>query len=352
MLHVTDRYGGGVAAALHTYLENSPDGVEHHLLAATPDGTRVDAALDRGFTSVRPLPTALFAQPLALRAALKQLHPDVVHAHSSVSGAVVRATLRNSRTTIVYSPHCYAFERTDTPLRWAFRLVERLLLANTGMTSTCSEWESRLAVDVLGAAADRVHYVPNVAGAGFDDGGAVDDTPPLTTVMTVIGIGRLTAQKDPLRFVEAIERLRGAGVEVRAVWVGGGDAQLAQRLRLAEVEVLEWADQATVRVRLRAAHVYLHCAAWEGFPLALLEAAAVGTPILAHQIGPFGELDDAARLDRGMGSLIRAWHSGAFPLWRADNRFAWRARLAAHTGAAQTSALQSLYFEKTTARVE
>lgn len=349
MLHVTDRYGGGVAAALHTYLENTPDGVEHHLLAATPDGTRVDAAIERGFASVRLLPSAIVAQPLALRSAVRELHPDIVHAHSSMSGAVVRATLRSARTAIVYSPHCYAFERTDTSLRWAFRWAERLLLHNTGTTSTCSEWESRLAVDVLGAPAERVHYVPNVASADFVP--ADEDAAPLTSVMTVIGIGRLTAQKDPLRFAEAVDRLRGAGVEVRAVWVGGGDAQLAERLRLAEVEVVEWADQPTVRARLRAAHVYLHCAAWEGFPLALLEAAAVGTPILAHRIGAFGDLDDAARLDRGMGSLIRAWHSGTFPLWRADNRFAWRARLSTHTAEAQTSALHALYFEKSMARV-
>ncbi|WP_191089220.1 glycosyltransferase family 4 protein [Microbacterium radiodurans] len=341
MLHVTDRYGGGVAAALHTYLENSPVGIEHHLLAATPDGTGVAAGTRSGFASSRPLPGAWVAQALALHSAVRELRPDVVHAHSSMSGVLVRIALRGTRQRIVYSPHCYAFERTDTRLRPLYRLAERMLLTRSGVTATCSEWESRLAVEALGAHPDRVRHVPNVAGAGFRD--ADDALAPAGSVMSVLGIGRLTAQKDPLRFLDAVERLRGAGVDVDPVWVGGGDAALAATLTAAGVTVVPWADHVAVRARLRAAHVYLHCAAWEGFPLALLEAASVGVPVLARQIGPLGELPDATRLDRGLGGLIRSWHSGAFDVWRAANQLEWRTRLAAHTAPAQTTALRALY---------
>src|SRR5665213_701495 len=48
-----------------------------------------------------------------LRKMMVDYRPIAIHAHSSFAGALVRLLPAKDRIKIVYSPHCYAFERLD-----------------------------------------------------------------------------------------------------------------------------------------------------------------------------------------------------------------------------------------------
>ncbi|MFX7785070.1 glycosyltransferase, partial [Acinetobacter baumannii] len=67
-------------------------------------------------------------------------------------------------------------------------------------------------------------------------------------------------------------------VTVAATWIGDGPSS-APRVR-----VPGWAARDDVRAELAELDVYFHTAAWEGFPIAILDAAAMGLPILARRI--------------------------------------------------------------------
>ena len=95
-------------------------------------------------------------------------------------------------------------------------------------------------------------------------------------------LGRWAAQKDPDYFRARVQELRAALAEpVEARWIGSADGGAAAAGHdEPRVHVTGWLPATEVAVQLRELDLYLHTAAWEGFPIALLDAHAVGAPIL------------------------------------------------------------------------
>ncbi|KQM14162.1 hypothetical protein ASF83_15330 [Plantibacter sp. Leaf171] len=345
VLHVTDCYAGGIPVAIEAYVRNSPPEVEHHLLFAAPDGAPADVPVAGTFRSVRRMAGGHLPALVAIRRARRALRPDIVHAHSSFAGAYARLALRNSaRTRIVYTPHCYAFERTDisTLGRSVYRGVEWLLSFNVETIAACSEGEAARS-DRRGPFGPRVVLVPNVLERAERNAHRpeVEAHRPLR----VTSLGRLAPQKDPARFASAAASIRERGLAVEPVWMGGGPDDEADRLRRAGVQVTGWIPHPEVSSRLAQSDVYLHTAAWEGFPLAVLEAVQAGVPTLVRRIDAFGDLPDVLTIEGGLETMIVSRHAGpeAFAAWAAANTAGWTERLRDHTPAHQQLALADAY---------
>ncbi|ROR82423.1 Glycosyl transferases group 1 [Plantibacter flavus] len=345
VLHVTDCYAGGIPVAIDAYVRNAPAGVEHHLLAQVPDGATLDEALVERFASVDRLGRSRVGAVLAIRRARRRIGADIVHAHSSFAGAYARVALRSSpRTRIVYTPHCYAFERADLSVwsRRTFRAVEWLLSFNVETIAACSEGEAA-AAERRGPLRPRVVHVPNVVAV--PPPGARRNDLDLHRPLRVASLGRIAPQKDPMRFAEAIASIRASGVEVAPVWMGGGRVEDATRLEAAGVDVTGWIPHAEVGSRLVQSDVYLHTAAWEGFPLAVLEAVQAGVPTLVRPIAAFGVVPDALTLEGGLEAMVASRLAGpkAFAAWAERNVSRWSERLKDHTPARQRAALAEAY---------
>lgn len=128
-------------------------------------------------------------------------------------------------------------------------------------------------------------------------------------------LGRLDpAQKGLDRLVRAIDRERGRLRDWTFLFVGDGEGRaLLDGLggEGLDVRVVPWTDQPAQF--MAAADLLLMPSRWEGVPLAMLEAMAVGLPILASPIDVFREYlpaeclvdvaggDLAARMDRLAG---------------------------------------------------
>lgn len=348
VLHVTESYGGGVLAAIRDYVVATPE-VEHHLLFAAHDDAPLGADALAGFASTQQLPRGHVAAIRATRAYARALKPDIVHAHSSFAGAYTRLALRaagdsKKRPRLAYTPHCYAFERRDLGgvARLAYRLIEYALARNTDVFAACSPREAKLSNWPLARA--KVVVVPNVAPI---ERRTIDFT-RLTDKrrLTVVGAGRIRpeakTQKAPLFFLAAVEATRSAGQEVDAVWIGGGDTKIEQRLTDAGIRVTGWLDRAAVLDVLASSDVYLHSGAWEGFPIAVLEADALGIPQIVRAIPAFDCLDlpAVAATAADVPALLAALQSGPT---RTDNASAVRAALATNTPECQRAALQAAW---------
>src|SRR5690606_2304399 len=88
--------------------------------------------------------------------------------------------------------------------------------------------------------------------------------------------------------------------------------------------------------------LYLHTAAYEGFPLAVLEAAAFGLPIVVRDISAFDEVDLVRGKDERecAAYLLRLLSDAAF--WQ-DALHRTAALNVASQPEAQTSALDKIY---------
>jgi glycosyltransferase involved in cell wall biosynthesis len=105
---------------------------------------------------------------------------------------------------------------------------------------------------------------------------------PAADPAEVVMVGRISPQKDPGLFAAVAASTRGA--PWRYVWIGDGDSDARDELIRAGVEVTGWTPPDRAAERVAGARLYLHCAAWEGGPLSTIEAATLGTPVLARDI--------------------------------------------------------------------
>lgn len=338
VLHVVESWGAGVRSAVLQFVSATPEH-EHHLLRGV---RRAEFASDdeQRFASVGVLPAGPLGARRAILRGVAAVRPDVVHAHSSYAGFFVRTALRRSaRRQLVYSPHCFAFERRDLapPVRAAIRVVEGLLARNTDTIAACSPGEARTASRLR---ARRVVYVPNVA------------TIPALAMLEhrdpnrVVAVGRIGAQKDPDFFRAAVLHLRRNGhPDLDARWIGDGDDRIARtRLDRAGIPVSGWLSSFDAHRALGQAGVYLHTARWEGFPVSILEAIELGIPVIAREVPTMAGAIATPGIttpEQMAAAAEELLHGGETA--RHANLAAWQRRLAQNTPDRQARALDAAY---------
>jgi glycosyltransferase involved in cell wall biosynthesis len=96
--------------------------------------------------------------------------------------------------------------------------------------------------------------------------------------------------------------------------------------------------------KLRTAQVYLHTAAWEGAPVALLEAAASGLAVVARDIPAISSLDVPLRRStpHELAELVLSLRKPARLARARRETYSW---LETHDPQEQVAALNSVYLE-------
>jgi L-malate glycosyltransferase len=109
----------------------------------------------------------------------------------------------------------------------------------------------------------------------------------------------LRREKNPLQLVEALARLRGRGVPARVLLIGDGPMRPAVEARARALGVAASLTiagfQQDVRPFLAAADAVALCSTSETFPLAALEAMALGRPVVLPAVGGAPEMVRAGR---------------------------------------------------------
>jgi glycosyltransferase involved in cell wall biosynthesis len=145
------------------------------------------------------------------------------------------------------------------------------------------------------AAADwpRIEVVHCGLDAGF--AGAVPFTPP-PDVPRFVCVGRLCEQKGQLLLVDAVHRLARAGVTVELVLAGDGEMRAEieaaiDRLDVRrQVRVTGWIGGAQVRSEMLAARALVLPSFAEGLPVVIMEAMALGRPVVTTYVAAIPEL--------------------------------------------------------------
>ncbi len=309
ILHVTEAFGGGVTSAINTYVDHSLQ-FEHYLFACIREedktGEEAKGLFKRTFLVDRNL-TAL----LKLRVIIKDIQPDVVHLHSTYAGFFVRLMPFIRSDKVVYTPHGYAFLRNQHPvLLKAFYMAEWILGRRAKIIAGCGRDEKNLSQAFTKT--QNTFELINISGELPE----VDVSKHDASMPVISMVGRISAQKD-FEFFAGVAKEFQQGVVFK--WIGGGDEKGHQLLRDAGVEVTGWISRQEVVGELKSSSLYLHTAAWDGFPISVLEAAKLDIPMILRNIGPFtaedlnvvedvsaAEQEIKAYLSGDQASLIRA----------------------------------------------
>lgn len=331
ILHVTQSSGGGVPQAVRDYISATPE-FHHRVLWPVANSLETDSP----DLSAGQLPAARLRQWLAVRAAVRRLRPDLVFAHSSWAGLYTR--LPKCRSSVVYQPHGFKAEDEAQPmmLRAAYAQAERMLGSRAWAVVALTPHEAEVAIH-LGAA--RVATVPNVSHAR--------SSVPRPTIPpaqpTVVTCGRICNQKDPNFFLNAVEGLRKRIPDLSAVWVGDGDLRMRERLVASGVQVTGWVSRERTWDLIREASVYMHTAAYEGFPLVVLDAMALETPVVLRRIFAFEGLSSEIIVEspEDMASRVAGLLASSDARGRA--LAAAESCLSSHSHEAQADALARLF---------
>ena len=337
VLHVIESLGGGVTSAVRDYLASTPH-VRHTVVARIrlqdDTGESLEGLADKVVWAPKALPDAV----RLVGRTFDDLGPDVVHAHSSFGGVWARLA-RIPKQRIVYTPHCFAFERQDLgriprALCWA---AEATLARRTAVVAGVSPRELELARAMRRN--QHTAYIPNVARLPE---GLVRPHQQINTSLTVVTAGRVGPQKDPAFFAAVAAALTAHEPRPRVRWLGGGDERSEAALREAGVEVTGWIPRNHVLNQLSSADVYVHTAAWEGAPITVLEAASLGLPIVARRIPALAALglDLLADTPQALAGLVLDLHDPALHEQAIGGSQRLRSR---HQPADQERALAELY---------
>lgn len=233
--------------------------------------------------------------PLQLRRLMRTGGFDVVHGHSPLPMSVARLavhTIRRSRRPVLVSTEHNAWGSFATPTRVLNRATARFDAAAFAVSH-------ETAASMTGPAARRVVTLQH----GIDVASVRDDRRFRDAMRAELGISadevvvgtvaNYREQKDYPTLLRAAAILRDRQVAFRLVAVGQGPlADQVERLRhelgLEETVLLTGYRHDATRV-MAAFDVFTLSSTYEGLPVALMEALALGLPVAATSVGGVAE---------------------------------------------------------------
>ena len=247
-------------------------------------------------------PGRMLAIPALVRT-FRQLRPDIVHVHRSWApsgnAGIIAAAL--SGTARVATEHLYL---SATPRRvvWVRRLLDRLVDRTIAVSATTGD----LVVNRLGTGRGHLSIIRN---------GIVPPTPPTPSAVRVLRRALLAGRSGSIALVPAqLRSLKGHAILIEAmrdlpdtvaVFAGDGPEReaLAAQSTAAGIEdrVRFLGHRPDIPALVVAADVVVLPSLAEGLPLAILEAFALGRPVVAAAVGGVPELIE----DGVTGRLVR-----------------------------------------------
>ncbi len=226
---------------------------------------------------------------------------DVVHCTGWDATLWGRLAARAARTPVVITEHTPGRDAQASGAEGgrggarAIALHNRLLDRVTYATIAVGAWQKEL-LEAEGVRPESIVHIPNgvpvaelraQAAAGPDRAamGLPEDA------LVVVQAARFAPQKGQARTLAAVAALRERLGDVRVLFVGGGEGEAEVCARAAEIGA-DWATFAGYRddvpALLELADLAVLPSDGEGLPMTLLETVAVGTPIVATDVGDVG----------------------------------------------------------------
>jgi glycosyltransferase involved in cell wall biosynthesis len=226
---------------------------------------------------------------------LARLRPNVVHTHQIGAAWYLGPGAAARQIPVLHTEHGNQFARDGG---WAARLKSRLFYHRASRwvgRFCCVSAEIAAAVTRWGTVPRKlVEVVPNGIDTAVADGlptpaeakAAIGLPPDAVVVGTV---GRLNEVKRQDRLLRAAAELRPRFPTLRLVIVGDGPERshletLAGELGLADITTFA-GFQPKPELYLRAMDVFALTSRSEGFPVSILEAWAVGVPVVCTAVG-------------------------------------------------------------------
>jgi glycosyltransferase involved in cell wall biosynthesis len=223
---------------------------------------------------------------------IKTWNPDILHSHM-VHANILARTLRTFTPNLPVLVSTAQNVDESEGQRWrdvAYRVTD--FLCDT--TSNVSQVGVDRYIKIRLVPKHKIRFIPNsVDNDKFSPNQALRtetrEALSLGDRFTWLAVGRFYLQKDYPTMIRAFDIIRKQHPQAILVIAGEGELQDSMRDLLAELELQEnikfLGPRQDISALMNAADAHVMSSAWEGMPLALLEAASTGLPIVSTDVG-------------------------------------------------------------------
>ncbi len=264
-------------------------GMDVFVVALSPGGIFTPMLRHQGVAVVEISTKNPFSVLAELVQLLNRERPDIVHTHlfyADLFGSIAAKIAGN--IPVVSTLHNITFGGRFH--EWILRMIRPLIAHHSAVAQIVRDYVQlhgiAKAADVIYNGIDRNYFkrIHSQAEAramlGLNQGDVI-----------FVSVGRLIDQKGFSNLIDAFDQMALKGSKLIILGEGNLRPALERRAgkRLGESVFLPGATD-LVRDYLEAADMFVMSSLWEGFSLALVEAAAIGIPIVATRVGIAPEL--------------------------------------------------------------
>lgn len=248
-----------------------------------------------------------------IRKIIRNIKPDIIYAHSSKAGALVRLAAIGIPCKMIYNPHGWAFNmRCSKRKQWLYKMIERIQIPFTDKVVCISEAEKKEALDNRICKESNLQVIYNAIDLEEVDNAVPIEKSDLNIPRDafVIGfVGRITECKAPDIFVTVAKYIKEKIPKAYFLMVGDSiDEEMESKRKTLDlirkydlekyVQITGWVDNPIAYMKIM--NVGMLISRWEGFGLVIPEYMAAGIPIVATQAGAIPDLIE----DKQNGLLV------------------------------------------------
>ena len=230
---------------------------------------------------------------LRVRKLIKMYNPDIVYAHSSKAGALVRVADIGIRSKCIYNPHGWAFNMQGSAKnQMVYKWIEKIMAPFCSKIICISDTEKKSAIQNHICFEKKIQVILN----GID----IEEYETRNKVVTreslkipedafVVGVvGRLTKQKAPDVFIKMDEKIKEQVSNAHFLMVGNGELEdmiieYAEKHGIINcLHITGWINNPLDYIEMFDVACLL--SRWEGFGLAIPEYMMCRKPIVATAV--------------------------------------------------------------------
>ena len=246
-----------------------------------------------------------------IRGLIKKHKPGIVHLHSSKAGFVGRIGAKIAGCPSLFTPHGVSYLSFTGAKRMIFFLLELLGKKFTHKVLAISQSEANRCIYEIGIKPADIYVIPNSMTIPTVPVLVPDKLGQLEGEVKIGTIGRLTAQKNPILFVDIANGVIKGNNKVHFYFLGAGfhedlGKEVKERIDhhgiASNFHIIPKGDSIIALNFLRQLDIFLLPSVFEGLPYALLEAMFEAVPCIVSKCD--GNNDVIDNNDNGYACLV------------------------------------------------
>lgn len=225
---------------------------------------------------------------------------DLIHAHTSKPGFLARVAAMGTGVPSIYRPACFSFH--DGLPKWKayfYAAIERIAAQwlTAKILLVCEDERILARKYHVGSDSQFVMVHTGIDLSRFEehaDPGMFRASLGIPSSAFLIGtVGRLSNQKAPFDLVKAAAQVHQIYPSAHFVWVGDGELMIETQKLVRSLnldDVFHFAKhRKDVSSVLKSMDCFVLASHWEGFSLSVLEAMAMGLPVIVSRVSGAAE---------------------------------------------------------------